>query len=236
MIKEIVIGLCDDDENIHRIIEKMVKDYEVSVEISTRLVHFMSAEEFLAFKGKLDMVLLDIDMPGMDGIEAGHQARRNNLPCRIVMLTGKTERFKEAFPVGAVAFVTKLVEETELFAAIEEVERRMIGEDVENVSDGGKWHCVRQKDILYVMADGSQTRVFLENTSFRSENSLDWWEQELDERMFFRTHRSFVVNLGKIQSMEGTHPIMITGEKISVAKRRRTVFERAYMEYDIRYR
>lgn len=236
MIKEIVIGLCDDDKKMHRIIDKMVKDYEVSVEISTRLIHFMSAGEFLSYQGNLDMVFLDIDMPGMDGIEAGRLAARNNMSCRIVMLTCKTERFKEAFPIGAVAFVTKPVEEMELFAAIEEVQRRMIGEEVENVSDGRKWHCVRQKDILYVMADGSQTRVFLENSSFRSEYSLDWWEQELDERMFFRTHRSFVVNLGKIESMDSTAPVMVTGEKILVAKRRRTVFERAYMEYDVRYR
>lgn len=236
MKKQIIIGLCDDDKTVHHLVGQMIKEYEKSMECKTVFVPFSSAEELLDYTGELDMLLLDIDMPQMDGIEAGHKLRQRGISWRIVMLTGKTERFKETYKIEAFRFVSKPVEEQELFEAIDAVQSRMIGQEQMSLSIEGIMHTVRQKDILYVMADGSQTRIFLEHASCRSEKPLKWWEKELDKRMFFRTHRSYIVNLGKILSVDKDIIVLDSGEKIQLAKRSKSVFKKVYMEYDIRYR
>lgn len=236
MIKEIIIGLCDDDTAVHEIVMEMLAEYEKSYGHHTVLVSFFSAGELLAYTGNLDMLFLDIDMPGMDGIEAGRQFRRYNQSCRIAMLTGRQERYKETFKIDVIAFVTKPIEERELFEAIDEVQKRMLGEERMELVIDGALHKIQQKDLLFVMADGSQTTVFLDHASCRSSFALDWWERELDTRMFFRTHRSYIVNLGKVASIKKDILVLDSGEKVLLSKRKRTAFKQIYMEYDIRYR
>ena len=66
---------------------------------------------------EIHILLLDIDMPVMDGIEAVAALKKSGRQCNIIMLTSKRERFKDAFKIGATRFVTKPIEKDELFEA-----------------------------------------------------------------------------------------------------------------------
>lgn len=145
------------------------------------------------------------------------------------------ERFKETFRIGAFRFVTKPIMEDELFQAIDDVRERMLGRREVVLYLNRVKKSVQQRDILYIMADGTRTIVNTKNASYWSEQSLEQWEQELEGKMFFRTHRSYIVNLGKIESID-KDIILVSGERVLVSKRNRKKAEEAYMDYDARYR
>lgn len=233
--EKLILGICDDEELIHKRVERILGGYEAGRTCQLTLRHFYSGQELLEFEGEMDALLLDIDMPEMDGIEAAHHLNKRGITYKIIMLTSKVERFKETFQIGAFRFVTKPIMEDELFRAIDDVRERMIGRKEMILYSNRAQVSIQQQDILYIMADRTRTIVFTKNTSYQSEQSLEQWEQELEKKMFFRTHRSYIVNLGKIELLD-KEAILVSGEKIPVSKRKRREVEAAYGAYDTRYR
>ena len=108
----LIIGLCDDEMNTHNRVEKMLDDYADMHDLNIRLIHYVSAKELLDAKDDLDFLLLDIDMPEMDGIEAAHKLRDWGIDYKIIMLTAREDRYREAFKIRAFRFVPKPIEKT----------------------------------------------------------------------------------------------------------------------------
>ena len=107
---QITLGICDDESHVHKFISQFVELYEQKYACTIQLVHFYSAQELLNSQINLNILLLDIDMPEVDGIEAASQLRHNQKHYTIIMLSAKRERFKDAFKIGAYRFVTKPID------------------------------------------------------------------------------------------------------------------------------
>ncbi len=233
----LVIGICDDEKMVFVEMQKYIERYAQQRGLEYRLLYYSSGQELLAsyMAEQLNLLFLDIDMPEMDGIQTAAYLNRGDIECKIVILTNQTERFKEAFKIGAFRFVTKPVDEAELFEAIDDVRSRMIGNIMEIVFRNGKAYRIQQKDILYLTTSNNMTYVFTKAYDFHSDKSLAWWEKKLDGRMFFRSHKTYIVNVGKIARLEGDI-LLETGEKILVSRRKRKELEQKFMEYDLKFR
>lgn len=232
------IGVCDDEEVIYKEMSKYITFYSEKKNIAVESKYYNSGIGLIESEDatNLDILFLDIDMPELDGIETAYKLNMFKKSCKIVMLTSKTERFKEAFKIGAFRFVTKPIEQQEVFDAIDDVRARMIGNKELIVFRDGKNYTIPQKDIMYVMIDRTSAYVFTEKHDFRSNNPLSWWEQELDERLFVRCHKSYIVNLSKIAEIEKKSIRLVSGELIPIARRRKEELERRFMKYDTKYR
>ena len=232
------VGVCDDEKVICSEMNKHITFYSEQRKISVETKYYQSGIELIENKdiADLDILFLDIDMPQLDGIETAYRLNKFIKNCKIVMLTSKTERFKEAFKIGAFRFVTKPIEQREVFDAIDDVRDRMIGNKELTLLRDGKNYIIQQKDILYVMMDKTSAYIFTEKHDFRSGDPLSWWEQELDERIFVRCHKSYIVNLSKIADIEKRMIRLVGGEKIPVARRRKEELELRFMKYDTKYR
>lgn len=227
------IGICDDEIAVHNQVKKSVigHDFETQIEI----ISFMNGQALLEYDQIIDILLLDICMPGIDGIEVGHLLKRNGMPGKIIMLTSMVERFQEAFEIEAFRFVTKPVDEKKLIKAIEETIRTFIGSDTIEVHLENVKHSFQQREISYISRVGSRTEVIVGNTAFQSPQTLGDWEKVLDDRLFFQVHKSYIVNLSKIDSI-GEQIQLQSKEVLPVAKRRRSDLMKHYMQYDLRYR
>lgn len=232
------IGICDDEEVVNSRMEQLMDAYGEKNHIAMEYQYYQSGIKLIESEkiSDMDILFLDIDMPELDGIETAYQLNRVKKDCKIIMLTSKVERFKEAFEIGAFRFVTKPIEQQEVFKVMDAVRNRMIGNKQHILLRDAKSYTIRQKDIMYVLIDKSSSYIYTEKYEFRSEESLDWWEKELDERLFFRCHKSYIVNMSKIQMMEKNQIQLVTEERIPIAKRRLKDLECCFMEYDTKYR
>ena len=101
-------------------------------------------------KYKPELVLTDIRMPKMDGIKAGMKLRDWNIDYKIIMLTVREDRFRDAFKIGAFRFVSKPINEVEFCLAINDVIDAMsINRSVIAYRDNVAFE-ISQKDILYI--------------------------------------------------------------------------------------
>lgn len=235
-IDQITIGVCDDEHYVHDLVDKFIIKYAKEKHIKVSIEHFLTAEKLLDYCKELDVLLLDIDMPEMDGIEVGHKLRKRNVDYKIIMLTGREDRFREAFEIEAFRFVTKPIEEGKIFKAIDDVrEKNQLNRNVIVFRDGVQYN-IPQKEILYVEANRSSTLTFTVNAEFRSEQTLAEWSDMLDSKAFFQCHKSFIVNMGKIDAIQGSYILMVNGDRVAVSRRLRKAFMNAYMIYDTKWR
>ena len=234
--EHLTVGLCDDEQSIHTMVEELVKGYEEEHDIEIRLLHYDSAKQLLEKKDELDFLLLDIEMPELDGIEAGVKLRNRNVEYKIIMLTAREDRFRDAFKIGAFRFVSKPIDTMDLYKAMDDVREHMVALKKVTVYRDGIAYEIPQKDILYIEAKASATLIFTKEFEFRSENSLVMWKEILDERVFFQSHKSFIVNMSKIEDIQTNVIRLVNGDKVSVSRRLRTALLNAYMIYDTRWR
>ena len=234
--KRLVVGLCDDEEYVCDSVYKILKNYGNEHQIEIEFIYYNSAKLLLEKRDMLDVLFLDIEMPKMDGIKAGMKLRDWNIDYKIIMLTVREDRFRDAFKIGAFRFVSKPINEVEFCLAINDVIDAMsINRSVIAYRDNVAFE-ISQKDILYIEANSSSSLIYTRDCEYRSEQSLKAWSNLLDKRFFFRSHRSYIVNMSKIENVQGNTIYLVTGDRILVSRRLRTSFLKAYMMYDTRWR
>lgn len=226
----IKIAICDDEKIILGILQRKVAQCLEELNIESEIILYEGAQELLEEKRELDILFLDIEMPQMDGIEAGKKLRKNGNECKIIVATSRKERFKEAFRINAFRFITKPFEIEEIREALEEAVKALGGvEKIEVYKNRVKCE-ILQRDILYIEAIDSSVEFVLEEGIFRKETSLTELEKELDETVFFRINRQCIVNMAQMEEyVKGT--IFINNEKKKVSQRRKKEFGIAYREY-----
>lgn len=232
----LIIGICDDEQSIHSTVDFLMKEYEEKHHVCCRIVHFYSGNEVLKYENDLDVLLLDIEMPHMDGIETGERLRERGIAYKLIMLTGNKERFKEAFKIEAFRFVTKPVEMNEFFEAMDSARESLLGGNMVSVLRDGVIFEIMQKNITYIEGNKTTTNVYTKSMEYKSSLSLGEWMKQLENKLFFQCHKSYIVNLSMIEDIGEDRAILITREQVQIARRRRTELLQAFMEYDTRYR
>lgn len=121
------IGICDDKGEILIFLNKKIVEIMKEMESDSQIYVYDSGEKLLQETVELDVLFLDIEMPGMDGIEAGGKYAEQHKQCKIIMAAGGTERFKEAFEINAFRFIIKPFDTEEIREALNAVMRTMLG-------------------------------------------------------------------------------------------------------------
>ncbi|QWT17572.1 LytTR family DNA-binding domain-containing protein [Collinsella sp. zg1085] len=191
---------------------------------------------------RVDVVFLDISMPGVSGIQLAEALRKLRNPPAVVFVTAYSDHALEAFEVDAVDYLMKPVEEDRLERAIEKVLARakpipeppeppvtsQTTSSVERipVEKSGRKVLIPVDQILYIMAKDDYSCIFTDDDRFLSTTSLAQFESKLSEFGFFRVHRRYIVNLSHVEDVEtvlsGATQLGIIGveDLIPVSRRR----------------
>jgi two-component system response regulator AlgR len=185
-----------------------------------------------------DVVLLDIRMPGMDGIETARHLARLQHPPAVVFATAYDQHALEAFEASAVDYLLKPIRKARLEQALAKV-RRLTRAQLEGIGNGddqravrthicvsarGRLQLVPVHEVLYFMADQKYVTVRHRNGEVLIEESLKSLESEFEGR-FIRVHRNALVAKSCLEALEkdrsGRHLIRLRGvdDQIEVSRR-----------------
>lgn len=192
-----------------------------------------SAIEML-MENRVDVVFLDISMPGASGIQLAEALHKLKNPPAVVFVTAYSDHAVEAFDVDATDYLMKPVEEARLDQAINKVLARVkptsdsSKSSIERipVEKGGRKVLIPVDQIRYIMAKDDYSCIFTEDDRYLSTTSLAQFESKLGDFGFFRVHRRYIVNLANVEGVEtvpsGAIQLGVSGvdDRIPVSRRR----------------
>ena len=166
----------------------------------------------LYFEHKPDVLILDIEMPGVTGVEAAKRIMKSaNEPPLFIFTTAYDNYAIDAFEIEAVDYLLKPFDHIRLHQALERIRKRL--EDkretpVQNspnnkllIDDGEKMIVLSPDSIYYAVPSQRTLEIHTENEVIESKMTLQELEKKLEGLSFFRTHRSYLVNLNHIHEI-----------------------------------
>ncbi len=225
----IVVAICEDEGYILEELRKKVEKYINRKSLDASIKTFTSGEELLKAKKKLDIILLDLMLPGIDGLEVARQISGRS---RIIFVTSYREYAVEAFDANAVHYLVKPVTEERLFSALDRAvnQTEQMDNQALTLIKSGKTQVILIRDILYCEVFNHQVRIHTVHGTYDYFGTLDMLEAKLDER-FFRCHRSFVVNMNCVAGQEKGVAILINGERIFISRRKQADFMQKLLNF-----
>lgn len=168
-------------------------------------------------KIKPDLLISDIDMPGMSAIEAVKLVRDEIPTTEIIFVTAFDQYIKDAIQLYAVDYIEKPLNIQRLMKTIDRIKTRLITND--KLFEFKSEHSVivvRARDLYFVEAIKKKTRIYTGPSDFVCSFPLKEVEEMLKEDFFYKSSRSYIVNLKKIHSIT---PFSRTSFKINFAEK-----------------
>lgn len=226
------IAICDDDDRIKEGVKDILKEAFPSAEVRD----FSSGNKLLEAAGKEylpDIVLLDIAMEGMNGMETARRLKELS-DMLIIFVTGVKEQVFQAFDVGAFHYLLKPVEKEKLISvvakAIAEAEKNNVQLKFMMVKTADGYRKVNIADILYVESDGRKVILHMK------QEILEFYDrmEELEKRLgagFYRCHRGYIVSLEQIRGYDSASIVVSNGDRIYLSKRKYGEFVKIYCKF-----
>jgi len=152
-----------------------------------------------------DVIFLDVQMPGLTGVQLAEVLAGLSRPPSIIFVTAHSEHAVKAFEVKATDYLVKPVEIERLRSAISRLEpaadQAPAKVDRIPVEKAGKKLLINVSDILYVMAKDDYSYLYTSADRYLSTISLAQLEVKLEPAGFFRIHRRYLVNLARVKEV-----------------------------------
>ena len=216
------IAICDDRQTDRDYLSSLLNEWAAGVGhmVQTRL--FSSAEAFLFCYEEdktWDMLLLDVEMDGMNGVTLAKTVRRDNRTVQLIFVTAYSEYIAEGYEVSALHYLMKPISKDKLFAVLDRAAEQCVKNGRFLTLDQPK-EMIRLPlyEIRYLEASQNYVTIHGENgQKFTVRHTLGELERELDDR-FFRTGRSYIVNLACIRKVTRSDIHLRDGEVLPLPR------------------
>ena len=237
------LAICDDEKRIRDIIAESVKEVSEKIEIE----FYADAKGILSASFDCDILFLDIQMPGIDGMGAARMLRSYGKKTVIVFVTALEDQVFNAFDVGAFNYIVKPFTKAKIIEVLNKAvkqaeDQRLVEAAISEQEEAGR--------TITVKSGGTNTRVILSEVQYaeiydrriilhmESSDDIEYYGRISDleniaGKDFFRVHRAYLVNLGAVKSYDSKF-VHMSDADIPVARGKYQELIRAYMSYHTR--
>lgn len=224
-------AICDDEKLFRDAIRAVLTQYSVEHRLQLDICEFDCAEALLSEKKRFDLLFLDYQMPGLNGMDAARALRARNLCCSIVFVTGYPQFVLESFQVQPFRFLLKPVQPEQ----VAELMNAFIAQQKQlspiTVVHGGTQTVIDAQDILYLEGSGKNCIIRTVDRTYTSSKTLAQVHQLLPQHCFFRTHKSYAVNLYAVRSFDKDSVTLLNGELAKIGRGKAGAFRQAYAQF-----
>lgn len=170
------------------------------IKIEGEFTDGVEALQFLE-KNHIDVIFLDINMPRLDGMALGRIIGKFAEKIKIIFITAYREHAAEAFEIEAFDYLLKPYSEERIINILGRLEQSANGKNHINritLWKNNKMVVINIEDIIYCETDERDTLIYTQNDKYRTKISISEFYKKLPSDMFFKTHRSYIVNINKI--------------------------------------
>lgn len=220
--------IVDDDISARGELKYFINEFS-TIKIEEEFNNGIDALKYIS-KHEVDVVFLDINIPILNGIEFSRILCKNNTNIKIVFITAYKEYAVEAFEVHAFDYFLKPYSKKRItstlkrlqesinensnnnFVKNEIIEKKYIKKEENketsrishkiSVIKDEKIYVIDTDEIYYIEAQGRGVEVYTKNAKYYSKNKISEMINKLDDKEFYQTHRSYIVNLKKVEEIE----------------------------------
>ncbi len=228
------IVICDDDPVFCRTLGKYLLDFFKENRLTKPEIRvFYNGEDLLKDRGKMDLAFLDVVMTGISGIHTGKYLKERYPDLLVFIVTSFSDYLDEAMSFNVYRYLSKPVDKARLYRNLHQalrtvatVNRKYAIETKEGV------FTLREREIIEVEACARKVIVHTVKGDYHSLKNMQYWADTLNHNVFFRTHRSFIVNMGHVKAFD--HAMVLMDEQdlnAYLTRRRYHDFKEAYLLY-----
>lgn len=229
-------AICDDNKahlaDIKNTICKLSDRYQIQVSVYTSANELLNAIVEAKQNNMLlpEFVMLDIELPDINGIELGKQIKQIYPEVCLVLVTSYAEYAVQGYEAKADRYLLKPIVEEHIESLLTEYIRDQGKLKKIIVKDKEQEHLIFIKDILYISAEDKYTILYTENNRYFDYKSLKEYEELLADYGFFRIHRKHIVNMYHHKTLKKGFVTLSNDTEIPVSRRREVSYREKLMK------
>lgn len=234
------IALVDDDKEFLDILRKFVMEYFENIDTSCYVEGFSDSSYFfdeVMERDYFDIGLLDIEMPTLNGIDLAKKLRQNEKTIPIVFLTAHSELVRVGYEIKAFDFLSK----TQIKEELPKVFNRFIQEmrtqsrQVYTISTNARVEKIPYSNIIYIYKSGQNSVFVLKNMETWERGSLRDVIKRLDDPMFMKIERGYIINLEHVSNVNSRNVILSNGAEIKASRELISELKQRLLQYGVRH-
>ena len=230
------IIICDDDNTCLLQIRQLLTDWSAGASIPVSIQTVDNGDGLIEYclKNNPDVILLDIMMPFVNGMDAAKEIREHNTYSKIIFLTSSPEFAIESYDVEAYGYLLKPVNQLKLNHLLDkcfkELKKPVPSIILHTISGYQK---VFLHNIEYLEAQNKKVIVSLSDGSkIETLSTLSFYEKQLSmDKGFFKCHRSYIVYMPAIERLNNNEITTKNGTRLSIARGLGKRFQDTYFSY-----
>ena len=219
-------AIVDDEKKAADIIEKYVNMYAVENHYEIQTETFHNPHEFLEqYRGEYDLVFLDVEMPGLNGIETAKELRRMDGNVVLMFITNMAQYAIRGYEVEAVDYVLKPLSYADFVLKVRKALRYIARNEDTNVKISTKDAIVHLavSDIYYIEVRSHYLIYHTTRENYTARGVMKEAEEQFSKYHFARCSHGYLVNLKYVQSVTG-NIVTVAGEELVLSRSRKNDF------------
>lgn len=242
----IYIALIDDEINTLNTIYTLVENYYSSANLQAKIYKYTNPFSLLKNASNFDIVLLDIDLPDLNGIELAKRIRNINLECCICFITNYNKFASESYSVHAFDFIEKPIDKIKITKLFDDIRTYNV---YKMISKNNLVFKVNKKTISIQTSKIQYFEYFDKGFDFFNRSTVLYTDKdkivlhkkisdvynELPSDIFVVPHKSFIVNLLNVKCIKNNIIVMNNNDEVPLSQKRASKFRRAFNEFIKKY-
>ena len=228
------IFICDDDALfIEQLQSEVCRFFDSFSLLPPEIRTFTDGAALLADPQPCDLIFLDIEMPGLDGISVGQKCKHRDPEVSIIVISSYPEYLDEAMRFHVFRYLSKPLDRQRLFRNLKDFLNDYHSR-IQNipVETKGGVQMLPVSKIILIEAVNRKVLIHTNDGDLESLHNMAYWLKQLPDSQFFQSHRSFIVNFAHVSSFDHTL-IYLTKDNIPayLTRRKYHEFKNAYLNY-----
>lgn len=235
--KQLTIYICEDNqqhsEKISKICSLLAEEYPLEVMVfqsSIQLLRYLESlqREDAAFP---DLIFMDIELPGMDGITLGKLIKEMNADVFLVFVTSYVEYAVKGYEANAFRYLLKPLSLEVMRKLLMDIQSEYHKKKSLTIKTRDGERLLPLQDLIYISAEDKYTVLYTKTQHYISDYSLKKYEEQLKDYGFFRIHRKYMVNLYHHRAVSAGKVLLTKGYTLPISKKRMAEYQQRLFHF-----